>query len=88
MPSNIASLEQLLLLAAGGVLWWLGGVIKKWLNDSMNRRRDEIDQKARQEKKIRELQEANWAMRAAMIRSGQWTLEDLEEFERKNNSSQ
>lgn len=88
MPQNIASLEQLLLLAAGGVLWWLGGVIKNWLNSSIKRRREEIDSIARLERRNRELQEAVYALRAAMIRSGQWTLEDLEEFERKNGSSQ
>lgn len=86
MPTNITSLEQLLLLVAGGILWWLGGVVKKWLNDVTDRRRSEVDNKARLERKLRESQEEVYALRAAMLKSGQWSLEDLDEFRRRNGS--
>lgn len=87
MPSNIVTLEQLLVFLAGGVLMWLGGVLKEWFKTSTEKRRSQIDEKARLERKIRELQETVYALRAAMIRSGQWSLEDLQEFERKSGSS-
>lgn len=87
MPTNITSLEQLLLLVAGGILWWLGGVIKKWLSDVTARRRSEVDNKARMERKLRESQEEVYALRAAMLKSGHWTLEDLDEFHRRNGNT-
>lgn len=88
MPSNIVTLEQLLVFLAGGVLMWLGGVLKEWFKTSTEKRRSEVDARARLERKNRELQEEVYSLRAAMIKSGQWTLQDLEEFRKRNYPEQ
>lgn len=83
MPPKAESLEQLLLLALGGVLWWLGGFMKDRIKGFTERRRTEVDKQARTDRKLHEAKEQVWALRSAMLRSGHWTLEDLEQFDRR-----
>lgn len=87
MPPKVESLEQLLLLALGGMAWWLGGMVKKWINGFTERRRTEVDRLAVAERKLHYAKETNYALRAAMLKSGQWSLEDLEAFERRREDS-
>lgn len=88
MPPKVESLEQLLLLALGGMAWWLGGMVKKWINGFTERRREGVDRLAQAERKVHYLREEVYGLRAAMLKSGQWNLEDLEEFRRKSHQSE
>lgn len=89
MPPIAESLEELMLIAAGGVLWWFGGVIKGWLQRKTEERRKEVDAKARLEKDIHDLkkrchllQSQIYSYQTVMLKSGYWTLDTLPDFSR------
>ena len=76
----ISTLDMLLFTAAGGILAWLGGVLKKWIRDSTGRRRAEVDRVAKLELRNRLLTESLYDHRNQMLKSGQWTRDTLPPF--------
>lgn len=77
MPPKIESLNELLLMAAGGILIWLGGVLKKWVTQSTEKRRQKVDEIASLELSIQEHKEVIYQMRNDMLKSGHFNLDDL-----------
>lgn len=77
MPPKIESLNELLLMAAGGILIWLGGVLKKWVTQSTEKRRQKVDEIASLELSIQEHKEVIYQMRNEMLKSGHFNLDDL-----------
>lgn len=77
MPPKIESLNELLLMAAGGILIWLGGVLKKWVTQSTEKRRQKVDEIAALELSIQEHKEVIYQMRNDMLKSGHFNRDDL-----------
>lgn len=77
MPPLVDSLEKLLLLVAGGIVYWLGGVLKKWMSEKTSTRREIVDKLAKAEADNRALRESLYDHRNAMLKSGDWTRETL-----------
>lgn len=77
MPPKIESLDELLLMAAGGILIWLGGILKKWVTSSTEKRRQKVDEIASLELSIQEHKEVIYQMRNEMLKSGHFNLDDL-----------
>lgn len=80
MPPLVDSLEQLLLFIAGGIIMWLGGVLKRWLKESTRSRRKVVDDLAKAESDNRILRESLHDHRNAMLESGIWSRETLPPF--------
>ena len=80
MPPLVDSLEKLLLLIAGGIVYWLGGVLKKWTSEKTSTRREIVDKLAKAEADNRALRESLYDHRNAMLQSGDWTRETLPQW--------
>lgn len=76
----ISTLDMLLFTVAGSILTWLGGVLRKWIQESTGRRRAEVDKVAKLELRNRLLVESLYDHRNQMLKSGQWTRETLPPF--------
>lgn len=83
MPPKFESLSELLLVVAGGILMWLGGVLKDWFRESTKKRRERVDEVARLELSVQEHREVIYAMRTEMLKSGEFKPEDLPPIPRK-----
>lgn len=77
MPFLVDSFDQLLLVAAGGVLWWLGGVLKVWLSNSTKARRLKVDRESELEHLLQEYVEYSWELRNLLMASGEFSRGDL-----------
>lgn len=77
MPPKIESLSELLYLAVGGLLVWLGKVLKDWFRDKTEERRKKVDQVANLELSIQEHREVIFTMRSEMLKSGHFKAEDI-----------
>ena len=77
MPFPVDSFDQLLLVAAGGVLWWLGGVVKTWLSNSTKARRLKVDRESELEHLLQEYVEYSWELRNLLMESGQFSRDEL-----------
>lgn len=76
----INSFDTLMFTVAGGIIVWLGGVLKKWYQSSTGTRRAQVDRIARVELRNRLLTESLYDHRNQMLKSGQWTRETLPPF--------
>lgn len=76
----IDSPEKLLYTAAGLALAWLGSIIAKWIKESTDRVRSNVDKLAATETENRKLKESLHAHRVEMLKSGQWTQDTLPAF--------
>lgn len=83
MPPKIESLNELLLMAAGGILIWLGGILKKWVTSSTEKRRQKVDEIASLELALQEHREVIYQMRTEMLRSGHFTRDELPAMPRR-----
>lgn len=76
----IDSPEKLLYTAAGLALAWLGSILAKWVKDSTQRRRAEVDELAALRTENRKLKESLHSHRVLMLQTGQWTNDSLPAF--------
>lgn len=70
----------LLYTAAGFALYWLGHIVAKWVKNSTERRRAEVDELSSLLTENRRLKESLHEHRVEMIKSGQWTSDTLPPF--------